>query len=188
MKRKVQAVAATLVLAAILVTASLAPAAAQTLPEARVAIIDVLLIQQKSTAMIGMKLQIEQRRQVYRDEAAGLERELRAEDEELAGQRMILAEDVFARKRLEFQARVAEAERNVQEHRRELAQAHNVGVEQVLRTVNEIIFELSSEYGFNVVLPRQQITFADTILDISDAVLRRLNQRLLSVDIPPPPN
>ena len=188
MKRKVHMVAAICVLAAILVITSLAPAAAQTLPEARVAIIDVLLIQQKSTAMIGMKSRIEQRRQVYRDVAAGLERELRAESEELARQRLILTEDVFARKRLEFEARVAEVERNVQEHRRELAQAHNVGVEQVLRTVNEIILELSSDYGFNVVLPRQQITFADTVLDISGEVLRRLNERLPRVDIPPPPN
>ena len=188
MKRSVHVVTTACVLTATLVIASLAPVAAQTLPEAQVAIIDVLLILQKSTAMIDIKSQIERRRQIYQDEIVLKEQELRAENEELARQRSILAENVFAQKLLEFEARVAEVQRIVQTHRRELAQAHNVSVEQVLGTVNEIILELSSDYGFNVVLPRQQITFADTILDISDVVLRRLNERLPRVEMPPTPD
>ena len=60
-----RAVTVVCVLAAALVFAGLAPTAAQTLPDARIAIIDYQLIQEKSAAMLDINAQIEGRRQIY---------------------------------------------------------------------------------------------------------------------------
>ncbi len=188
MKRSLHVVTTTCVLAAVLVIAGLAPAAAQTLPDVRIAVIDYSLIQQNSTALIDIKSQIERRRQIYEEEITLQEQALRAEDQELVRERSILAADAFAQKRREFEARVAEVQRIVQERKRELDQAYQFGQEQVQRTVIEIIAELSEVYGFNLVLGRQQIVFADSALNISEEVLLRLNERLPRVELPPAPN
>ncbi len=184
MKRSLHVVITTCVLAAALVIAGLAPAAAQTLPDARIAIIDYQLIQQKSAALIDIKSQIERRRKIYQDEITLQEQELRAEDEELVRQRSILAADAFAQKRREFEARVAEVQRVVQARKKDLDAAYEYGVKQIQGAVINIIAELSEIHGFNLVLSRQQIVFADSALNISEEVLLRLNERLPRVEVP----
>lgn len=171
------------VLAAALVIAGLAPAAAQTLPDARIAIIDYQFIQQKSAAMIDINSQIERRRQIYQEEISLQEQELRAEDQELVRQRSILAADAFAQKRREFEARVAAVQRVVQARKKELDGAYEYGLKQIQGAVINIIAELSEIHGFNLVLSRQQIVFADSALNISEEVLRRLNERLPRVEV-----
>ena len=171
------------VLAAALVIAGLAPAAAQTMPDARIAIIDYQLIQQKSAALIDIKSQIERRRKIYQEEITLQEQELRAEDEELVRQRSILAADAFAQKRREFEARVAEVQRVVQARMKELDGAYEYGLKQIQGAVINIIAELSEFHGFNLVLSRQQIVFADSALNISEEVLLRLNERLPRVEV-----
>ncbi len=188
MKRSLLCVTTACALAAALVIAALAPAAAQTLPDARIAIIDYLLIRQKSVAMIDIKSQIERRRQIYQEEITLQEQELRVEDQELVLQRSILAADVFAQKRREFEARVAEVQRIVQARKIELDEAYEYGLKQVQGAVINIIAELAEIHGFNLVLARQQIVFADSALNISDEVLLRLNERLPRVEMPPAPN
>ena len=184
MQRSLHVVTIICVFAATLVIAGLAPTAAQTTPNARIAIIDYLLIRQKSAAMIDIKSQIERRRQIYQEEITIQEQALRIEDQELVGQRSILAADAFAQKRREFEARVAEVQRVVQARKKELDETYEYGLKQIQSTVINIIAELSEIHGFNLVLSRQQIVFADSALNISEEVLLRLNERLPRVEVP----
>ena len=184
MKRSLHRVTTAGALVAALVIAGLAPAAAQTLPDARIAIIDYLLIRQKSAAMIDMKSQIERQRQIYHEEITLREQELRAENQDLVRQRSILAADAFAQKRREFEARVAEVQRVVQARRKELDEAYEYGMKQVQGAVINIIAELTEIHGFNLVLSRQQIVFADSALNISEEVLQLLDERLPRVEVP----
>ena len=179
-----RAVAVVCVLAAALVFAGLAPTAAQTLPDARIAIIDYQLIQQKSAAMLDINSQIERRRQIYQEEISLQEQALRAENQDLVRQRSILAANAFAQKRREFEARVAEVQRVVQARKKDLDVAYEYGVKQIQGAVIDIIAELSAIHGFNLVLSRQQIVFADSALNISEEVLLRLNERLPRVEVP----
>ncbi len=184
MKRSLHAVMVACVLAAAIAIAGPVPATAQTMPDARIAIIDYLLIRQKSAAMIDIKSQIERRRQIYQEEITLQEQELRVEDQELVLQRSILAADVFAQKRREFEARVAEVQRVVQARKKELDGAYEYGLKQIQGAVIDIIAELAEIHGFNLVLSRQQIVFADSALNISEEVLLRLNERLPRVEVP----
>ena len=184
MKFDLRAVIVLCVAAVALAIVGHAPATAQTTPDARIAIIDYQLIQQNASAMIDIKTQIERRRQAYQDEITIKEQELRAEDQELAQQRSVLAADAFAQRRREFEAKVAEVQRIVQARKNELDQAYAYGLKRIQETVVAIIAELSESRGFNLVLPRQQIVFADSTLNISEEVLSRLNERLPRVEVP----
>ncbi len=161
---------------------------AQAVPPAHIAIVDYLLIQQQSLAINDLKAQIEQRRQVYQEQINLQEQDLRAADQELVSQQSILAAEAFAQKRREFEARVAEVQRDVQARKRELDQAFDFGLKEFERAVISIIAELAATRGYNLVLSRQQIVFADNTLNISQEVLDLLNQRLPRVEVPAAPN
>ena len=168
-----------------LITAmGLSEARAQATPEARIAIVDYQLIQKNSTAMVDIQSQIEKRRLVYQDEISGQEKELRATDQELVRQRSVLTAEAFALKRREFEAKVAQVQRQVQDRKRELDQAFEYGMNQVQLLINDIIVELSKQKGFNLVLSRQQIVFAENSLNISDDIIEILNDRLPLVEVP----
>jgi Skp family chaperone for outer membrane proteins len=161
-----------------------AAATAQALPESRIAIVDYQLIQKNSTAMVEIQKQIEQRRLIYQQEISKQEQELRASDQELANQRSVLAADAFALKRREFEAKVAQVQRQVQDRKRELDRAFEYGMNQVQLVVKEIIADLAQQRNFNLVLSRQQIIFSENNLNISEDIVKLLNERLPLVQIP----
>ena len=105
-------------------------AMAQTMPEVRIAIVDYQLIRKNSTAMVDIRSQIEKRRLVYLDEVSSQELELRASNQKLVSQRSVLAEEAFALKRREFEAKVAQVQRLVQDSKRELYEAEKYGEKQ----------------------------------------------------------
>ena len=159
-------------------------ARAQTVPEARIAIVDYQLIRKNSTAMVDIRSQIEERRLVYQEEISSQEQALRATDQELVRQRSVLSTEAFALKRREFEAKVSQVQRQVQDRKRELDQAFEFGMNQVQFLINDIIAELSKEKGFNLVLSRQQIVFAENSLNISEEIVQVLNERLPLVEMP----
>ena len=157
---------------------------AQATPPAKIAILEFQRIMLESAAATDIKVQIEQRRQIYQNEITAQEQELRAAEQELQRQATILAPDALAQKRREFEARVAEVQKGMQTRKRELDQAYAFGMKEVQRTLTTVIAELAKERGFNLVLPQAQIVFADNSLNITDEALRRLNARLPSVKVP----
>ena len=157
---------------------------AQAMPETRIVIVDYQLIQKNSTAMVDIQSQIEERRLVYQEEISSQEQALRATDQELVRQRSVLSEEAFALKRREFEAKVAQVQRRVQDRKRELDQAFEYGMNQVQLVINDIIADLSKQKGFNLVLSRQQIVFAENNLNISDDIIQVLNERLPLVEVP----
>ena len=161
-----------------------AQAQAQALPESRIAVLNYQLIQKNSTAMVDIQTQIETRRKTYQEEISQQEKDLRADDQELVRQRTVLSAEVFALKRREFEAKVAQVQRQVQDRKRELDRAFEYGMNQVQLVINEIILELSREKNFNLVLSRQQIIFVDDNLNISQDIIRILNERLPLVQVP----
>ena len=145
---------------------SIPQANGQMTAESRIAIVDYQRIQKSSTAMVDIQSQIEERRLIYQDDISRQEQELRATDQELVRQRSVLTAEAFALKRREFEAQVAQVQREVQDRKRELDQAFEYGMNQVQLVINDIIAELSKEKGFNIVLSRQQIVFAISVISI----------------------
>ncbi len=188
MKRRSACVALAVALgAAVVATFPIAPVA-QEIPTAKVAILDVQRILRESSATVSIKDQIKRQSQIYQDEIAKQEKELRAAAEELAGQRAILSAEAFARKQGEFKSRGAAVENGVRTRMRELDQARNTAIKEVERTLDRVVSEIAEQRGLNLILSRVRarsvVLYAHTDLNITDEVLRRLNERLPSVKVP----
>ncbi len=157
--------------------------AAEPFSPAVIAVVDAQRVTQTSKAMQRIKGQIEEHRSVFQVKINKLDEALRREEQDLNRQQTILTPEVFTEKRRDFQQRVASAQREVQERIRALDRVLVDATRQLQRAMLPIFIELASERGFNIVLPSRQVVFATPDLDVTDDVLRRLDERLPSVEI-----
>lgn len=175
---------------ALLAAPAAAPAAAQQAPAPAAAplilVVDIQAILQESGAAKGIQKQLDAQRETYQKEIASQEERLRAAEQELTKQRAVLSADAFAQKRREFEKQVGDVQRAVQTRRRALDQASQEAMNQVRSTAFEIVTGIASERKATLVLPRHQVLLVEKGLDVTDAVMERLNKRLPAVKVTVP--
>ena len=179
---------AAIALAALSVSAlpgfALAQAAGNKVPPAIIAVIDSQRVNREAAALKNARQQLEQFRFSFQSEIAKEEEKLRAEEQEIARQRSVLAPEAFEQRRQAFQAKVVDLQKRIQERSQSLEKMLNGVREQVTVQVIEILKGLAQERGFNMVLDRAQVQiFIGDSIDITPEVLKRLDQRLPTVKV-----
>lgn len=150
--------------------------------ERLIAVVDVQEIIKESTAAKNIRDQIEKKRTAYQAEINKRETDLNKKHQELSKQQSVLSKEAFDKKLQDFDTKVSEVQRDVQDKRAKLDQAYMNAVTEIQQSVEAIISDIAAEKGFLLAVPTSQILYAKENLDISDEVLKRLNQRLTKVN------
>ena len=158
-------------------------ASAQELPPAVIAVVDEERILNEASAYQSIVMQLTTIRDTYQAELDTQKQMLEEMDSELLRQRSILAPEVFEQKQREFERRVDEFETRVQQITIMIDRAHSRAVREIQVSLSEIVDELSQERGFTFLLPTSQVVYMSKELDVSDEVLRRLDERLPRVEV-----
>lgn len=161
-------------------------AAETSIPRPIIGVIDLQRVLREALAARSVRSQRETYVTRYQDEAARVEQDLRAADQELARLRSSLSADELAVKRREFQQAVASSQRDVQMRRRNLERAFGAAMSEVQQATIRIADEVASERGVNVILYRSQVFLFDNAMDLTDEILTVLNDRLPTVAFPDP--
>jgi len=160
-----------------------APAPSQGL---RIAILDLVAIRQQANVVQNINKQMGEFNKAYQAEVKTEQDALRAANQELAKKRAILAPEAFAQERRNFEQKVVEVQRKVQERKRALAKSRNDAMVVVENALNKIIEGLAKENNLHLVLRRDLTIFVSRRLDITVEVLNRLNAALPSVKVAAP--
>jgi len=160
--------------------------AAEGTPKPVVGVIDLQRVLSQADAARSVVQQRESYAEVYQQEAAQEEKDLRATDEELARQRAVLSPEAFADKRQEFQERLQTFQKDVQMRRRDLERAFSQAMNKIQGTVIRITDDVAAERGMNLIVYRSQVFLFDPEMDITDIVLERVNKELPNVTMPDP--
>lgn len=157
-------------------------------PPPSIGVVDMALIQEQASVMRSIRDQMQKEEQSIRADLTKRENDLRAADQDLQQQRSLLSADAYAEKRRNFEAQVGESQRYMAARKKQLDTAFNDGMRQVDQALNGVLREIAQERGLNLIMPRGALMLlADTNLDITDDVKRRLDNRLKSVAIKLPP-
>ncbi|MEQ8333055.1 OmpH family outer membrane protein [Nisaea sp.] len=148
-----------------------------------VAVVDVQLIMRQSDAAKDIREQVESRRKVYEKEFQQREAEMRDAEKALAQQQAILANEVFQARVREHQQNISALQRDGQSMKRQLDQAYGRANGEVRKTMIEIVAEVAGEVGVGLVLFKNQIFLGDRKIDVTDEIMKRLNQRLPKVEV-----
>ena len=192
MKLQITACAANLLRLAVLLGCLFVPtlSAAQTAPAkpALIGILDTQKVLNESVAMRGLSKQMDARRSSFQEELRQREDALRSADQELARQRSILSPEAFAEKRSELEQQVASLQRQVQTRRKELDRVYGQAVKQVQGALVSIAQKIASERQLDLVLPKTAVVLVRNDMEITDEVVKRLNETLTEVTVPSPQN
>lgn len=164
--------------------------ATRTLPAPVIAVVDFKRAVRDSNAGKSIVQQINQRHAGFQKEIQTITAQLEQSRQELARQQSILAPEVFAQKRQEFQGKAAEYQRTVQQAQRKLDLMLRHSMRKVEVELANIISVIASELGANLVMDagpgRGDILFTDGGLIITEIATARLNKVLPNVKVVEP--
>lgn len=180
-------IAAWMVVMALLVLPS-APANAQQQERTpvNIAILDVQRVFQNARALRYLQVRMREYMEEYRAETAQEEQEIRAAQQELAGMRERLSPQDYEEERRLLERRLLRAQERVQQRKHTLDQTQQMGMSEVQATLNVIVTEIAHEQALTLILRKDQAVLNATSLEITDEVLRRLDDRLPTVDLDQP--
>jgi Skp family chaperone for outer membrane proteins len=155
-------------------------------PAPIVMIVDFEGIMAVSKAGKSVQAQLDQQRTAMQKEFGQRENDLRKEEEDLQKQRATLPADQFETKAREFQQKVAAYQREAQLRDRALSQGFGEAKQKLQQALAEVVQQLTTERGANLVLYKSQVFLYETSYDASQEALKRLDVKLpaLTVTIP----
>ncbi len=188
MSLQVTACAAQVLRLAIIIGFVVFPTLAQAQSEAGkpaiIGVLDTQKVLRDSIAMRSLSQQIEERRNSFQEQLRQQEDALRSADQELARQRSILSAEAFAEKRSQLEQQVSSLQRQVQTRRKELDRVYGQAVKQVQGALVSIAQKIASERQLDLVLPKTAVVLVRNDMEITDEVVRRLNETLTEVTVP----
>ena len=152
----------------------------------RLGVVDRQQIIRESLAGENVRNEFEAQEKAYRDEISARENGLRAQQENLAGQRAILTPEAFAARESEFANKVEQLQRDVNERNKKLENMLAYGMQQIDMAAIKIIAEIAQEKQFTLVLDKTQLLMVAKSYEFSDLVNTILNERLPLVTVVPP--
>ena len=155
-------------------------------PQPTILVVDYRQVLQDAAATQTVQAALDSVRATYQEEFLALEQELRQIEQRLMEDRGTLGPEQMAERRAEFEQRVAEAQSEARNRLIALDRAQARAMEQVQAVLLDVIAEIAEERGANIVLGKSQIVLVDSVLDVSVEALRRLDERLPSVDVTVP--
>ena len=147
------------------------------------AVVDFRGVLAKSNAAVSVRKQLDIERGRYKEEFANIEKKLRIEQQKLAKQRAIVTAEAFEKRARELKDKAREAQKRAQATNQLLKKSFDQSMDEVRKHLLKIIAEVAEETGAGVVLFRSAIVIAVKKLEISQEVLKRLNEKLPEVKV-----
>ena len=185
MNRKIMVLAAGLL--ALAMVAGVDVALAQEKSSAiNIAVVDVQFLMQNSDAAKNIRAQIEKMRAGYQQEIKSKQENIDKLNQSIAQERPTLSEDVYQQRVRELRQKAANYRIDMQERQDKLDGAFRGASQKIAAKIVEVVNEVKKERDFTLVLSRSAIIDTPGVPDVTQEVLRRLNQRMPSValDLP----
>lgn len=170
--------------------AQTAPAAAPASPgaeAARIVIVDTDRILRDSIAAKAASDELNVKLQALRAETKRQEDAFKLEQDALGKMRGSIEEASFNQKVQEFQAKYGKIQQDLQKRDQDIQIGVRYARSQIAEVMNPIIQEEMQARGANVAMDVTATIATKTTLDITNAIMTKLNGKLQKVSITPPP-
>jgi len=149
----------------------------------RVGILDVEKIVKESKAMRDIQSKVSKKQDEYQKDVEKKQKQLEAEQKRIEGKKNVLSPDAFEKETSVFEKKVDELKTYVDRKQNSLKKASLDGMAKVNDHIKDIISDISKEKDFDVIVPASQTLFYKDNLDISEEVLKKLNDKITSVSV-----
>lgn len=143
-----------------------------------IGVVDIQLVLRDSVAAQSVRTLIDSQRRSYADQFSKKEAALRAQEQELIKQRASMSAEQLNEKRRAMESQIGEFQRDVNQRRRQIEESMIENMRPIDSAVEEILTQIATERGLNLILPRQAVVLSANSLDLTGEVLDRLNKRM----------
>jgi Skp family chaperone for outer membrane proteins len=148
-----------------------------------VGIIDVEQIIKESSAMRDIQSKIEKKQDEYQKQVAKKQDELESEQKRIEGKKNVLSKDAFQKETDAFEKKLDDLKTFVDRKQNSLKKASMEAMSKVNDKVKDIISDIAKEKDLDVITPASQTLYYKDELDVTEEVLKRLNKKIVKVDV-----
>ena len=149
----------------------------------KIGVIDINMIIRDALAFNSIREQIAKYRKVFQAEIQKEEEALRDANQELTRQRTLLSAEAFTEKRKDFEKRVADVQRLVQQRKQNLDRVQGAAMEKIQKSLQDIVTAFALEQDISLIVRQDQTLLASNTLLITKVVLDRLNSVMPTVKV-----
>ena len=143
----------------------------------RIALIDLESVLRAASGTLRVRELLDEQRLLFQAEFAEREAALQQTERQLQADRNTLSEDEFTQRLTDFEDEVARIQREIQYRREALDLAFQDAQAKLRQIAIEIVTEIAREQQLDLVLKENSALVFRPGLNISEFVLRRLNER-----------
>lgn len=147
----------------------------------RIGLIDLDSVIRASQGTARVRELLDEQRKLFQTEFAARETALQETERRLVAQRDQLSEAEFAKQLSEFEAEVSNIQKEIQYRREAIDVAFQRAQENMRRMALEIVTDVAREMRLDIVLERESVLIFVPRFNISEEVLRRLDERTKDV-------
>ncbi len=149
-----------------------------------IAVVDVDKILADSQAAQSLQKQIQGKKESFQKEFSAREKELKTTEDALLAEREKLSAEEFATKRKAYEEKILETRKLFQKRRNSLDEGLNKAMQELRKNIVESAAQVADEKGYDIVLTRESVLIAEKSLDITTAVLAKLNGKISNIPLP----
>jgi len=148
-----------------------------------IGVLDVEKIVKESVAMKDIQKKVNKKQDEYQKEVTKKQTDLEAEQKKLEGKKNVLAKEAFEKELQTFEKKVEDLKEFVDKRQNSLKKASLDAMGKVNDNIKDIIADIAKEHNYDVIVASSQALFYKDGLDISEEVLKKLNKKIVKVDV-----
>ena len=158
-------------------TTTAAPDTTPSMEVRRIGLADLNGVLRAADANVKVRELLDMQRQKFQSEFSKVEAELQQTERDLMSKRELLSAEEYDKQIKAFQARVTRLQQDIQKQRQSIDNAYQKAQSDIRGEAISVITEIASELQLDLVLQRDSSLIFLPHLNISDEVLKRLNER-----------
>ncbi len=146
-------------------------------------VVDMNKVMQVTDAAKDVFSQLENKRKEYQTQISKEEDALRSAEQEIVKQKDGLSKDAFEAKRKQFEEKVLQGQKLVQDRKRILDQAFNSSMSDLRKEAAKIVAEAAQEKHYSAVFTQDAVMISTPDLDMTETVIERMNKNVKKIAV-----
>jgi outer membrane protein len=156
-----------------------APARAET----KIGVVDVEVLLNESKAGKSIQEQLKAKRESFQKEFADKEKSLREDEKKIVEKKDSLSAEQFADERKKFESKLLETRKLLQTRKTSLDKGLTGSMQELRQHIMQVTAELAEAEKFQLILNRDSIVIVQKEMDITKAVLAKLDEKVTSIKL-----
>jgi len=148
-----------------------------------IVVVDIQQLMGASKAAKSIQSQSKSLRDKYQKQITSIEKDLKKSEEKVIEAGKAGDKEAFMKARKKFQTEVMESQKDLAELNSKLDKAVGVALNKLRDEIVEIVGDLSTDRGYDLVISRADVVIVSKEIDITAEVMKKLNSRLNTIKV-----